>query len=277
MKRIAALLLACIMWLSGRGAQEAESHAKQIELELVTQHMHHPDPEDETRAELLRELKETDRGKAKLWQGILEYWDYVNSDLEIRTKRLPGDLPKDDSLCIVVLGYELNADGSMSSELIGRLNTALDCAKQYPKAYVLCTGGNTALYNSEATEAAQMADWLTEHGIRRSRLILEEASTSTAENARNSYDILRKQYPKIRSAAIISSSYHIPWGVLMFEAEFRIKAEEGAPEMHVVSNCAYEMTLSTFGSRENLRCETAGMIQLLGNDALAQKYYYGTE
>lgn len=50
---------------------------------------------------------------------------------------LPDGLPDTDELCIVVLGFQLNPDGSMRDELINRLNVALRSAEKYPNAYIV--------------------------------------------------------------------------------------------------------------------------------------------
>jgi len=55
----------------------------------------------------------------------------------INKDSLPGNLPRDDSLALVILGQGLNADGSMKDELIRRLKVGLDCSEQYPNAYVV--------------------------------------------------------------------------------------------------------------------------------------------
>ena len=218
--------------------------------------------------QLLGELKDADDGLGERWEGILDYWKYVNDKMPINEKALPGDLPRDDSLCIVVLGYELNPDGTMKDELIGRLETALACARQYPNAYVLCTGGRTALYDNEISEGERMRDWLRIHGIESSRLIVENDSTSTAENAENSYAILHSKYPRVKSVAIVSSNYHIPWGALMFETVFRThSANAGKGALHVVSNCAYDVRFVAYGKGDLLLFQTGGMLELLQNEA----------
>ena len=218
--------------------------------------------------QLLDELKDADDGLGQRWEGILDYWKYVNNQMPINEKSLPGNLPRDDSLCIVVLGYELNPDGTMKDELIGRMETALACARQYPNAYVLCTGGKTALYNKNVSEGGMMRDWLRSRGIETSRLIVESDSLSTAENAENSYAILRSKYPKVQSVVIVSSNYHVPWGALMFETVFRThsaSAEKGA--LHVVSNCAYDVRFAAYGKGDLLFFQTGGMLELLQLEA----------
>ena len=80
--------------------------------------------------EYLKQLKAEDEELGKVWTNIMYYWMYSNSDPVVNMDRLPDCLPDDESLCIVVLGYRLNPDGSMSDELIGRCKTALECSKQ---------------------------------------------------------------------------------------------------------------------------------------------------
>ena len=105
----------------------------------------------------------------------MDYWGYVNTGLVINADSLPENLPGDDSLALVILGQGLKPDGSMKDELIRRLKVGFDCSKQYPNAYVVCTGGGTAKENKEITEAGQMGAWLLENGLKENRLILEDS------------------------------------------------------------------------------------------------------
>ena len=77
--------------------------------------------------ELLDRLSAADPRLGTLWRGIMDYWTQADMDMPYSKKELPDTLPDDDTLCITVLGYQLNADGSMQAELIGRLKTALAC------------------------------------------------------------------------------------------------------------------------------------------------------
>lgn len=213
--------------------------------------------------ESLRELEKQNPKQGALWTAITDYWDYVNHSMEINIGKLPDDLPDDDRLALVVLGYQLDPDGSMQEELIERLKIALKCAEQYPNAYVICTGGGTSMRNQNVTEAGQMGEWLLANDFPKERLIIEDRSLTTSENALNTYAILQTDYPQIDSVAIVSSDYHIAWGALMFEAVFlRSAAETDAPEMHVVSNCACEYDNNYFSSTDMLRWQSAGLLQI---------------
>lgn len=237
---------------------------------IVSTYGQHADPAEIE--PLLDDLQQHDSETGTLWRGIMDYWTQADMDMPYSKKELPDSLPDDDTLCITVLGYQLNADGSMQAELIGRLKTALACAKQYPNAVVLCTGGGTAVSDRNATEAGRMAEWLTEHGLRSDRLLIEDRSRTTAENARFSYQLIRTQQPQIRSVALVTSRYHIPWGALMFESEFRLcAAEDIQPVLHVDACCAFEMERIGFDDDMNRSCQTAGMQYLIAEHAAEQK------
>ncbi len=271
-----SILLIIVSCLSGCAeSQKSERKAEKVIEDIITYHGCYDEKADDKVNELLAELNGIDSKQGKLWKDIMEYWNYANNELKINIDKLPKGLPNDGSLALTVLGFELNDDGTMKDELIGRLKVALDCSKQYPNAYVICTGGGTAKNNKKVTEAGLMGDWLIKHGLKKSRLIIENKSLTTAQNAEFSYGIVVKKYPKINSVAIISSSYHIAWGSLLFEAEFmKYAMENDVPEIHVVSNAAYETSNDTYKLSEILRWETGGMLQLVGNNDLAMKYYF---
>ncbi len=247
----------------------------QIIEEIVTYHGCYGDKADAKVDELLNELNGIDSRQGKLWSDIMSYWDYANNELKVNIDRLPDDLPNDDTMALTVLGFELNDDGTMQDELIGRLTVALACAEQYPNAYVICTGGGTAKNNPDVTEGGLMGEWMIEHGLDKKRLIVEDQSHTTAENASNSYDILLKDYPQVDSVVLISSSYHIAWGSLLFEAAFmRSASEKQTPEIHVISNCSCQIENDIYLWSEILRWETGGMLQMIGKNDLAMQYYF---
>lgn len=185
-------------------------------------------------------LAALDKESADRWAAIIKYWNDANEKDFVNKDILPDGLPDDNSLCIVVLGYQLNADGTMKDELIGRLETALDNADKYPNAYILVTGGGTASANSSATEADCMAEWLLENGIAEDKVIIENMSKTTAENALFSYAILDRDYPEVSSIAIVTSDYHIPLGCMLFNSEFMLDRNKNIGDIAVVANSAYD-------------------------------------
>lgn len=186
--------------------------------------------EIENQLEILSDL---DPQQGSDWTRIMERWVWTNEEMEITPDVLPEGLPQDDSLCVVVLGYGLNKDGSMKEELVSRLEVALKSAEKYPQAYVLCTGGETANVPG-ISEAGQMGRWLVDQGLEKDRLLLETDSLSTTENARNCLRLLRRDYPQVNTLAIVSSDYHIPWGSILFAAEAILQEDD----LEVAANAA---------------------------------------
>jgi uncharacterized SAM-binding protein YcdF (DUF218 family) len=189
----------------------------------------------------LEQLNALDPALGALWGKIMPLWSEINRALVIHDSVLPDGLPEDESLCIVVLGFQLYPDGSMAEELRGRCETALRCAEKYPKALIAVTGGGTAWQNPNATEAGVMAAWLTEHGVDASRILVEDESRTTADNAVFTSALLRERHPEVKSLAIVTSDYHMPLGVLLFQEEALLaEYETGTLPFSVVSNAALD-------------------------------------
>lgn len=248
-----------------KDTEEIIRTARDIEKEIIEHHGAHGYVAEDRVEKLLEELKSVDEREAEFWEEIIGYWDYANNEMPINDEFIPDDLPADKSLCIVVLGFQLNPDGSMKEELVGRLNAAKECAEKYPEAYVICTGGGTAANNPGVSEGGQMGKWLLENGIEENRIIIEDRSLTTAENAVNSYKILSGSCPEVNSVMIVSSDYHIPWGSLMFETAFRKAVyEKGTVQIRVISNYAYKTDNDKITDASLLQYEASGMKQLMG-------------
>lgn len=50
----------------------------------------------------LKELKKQDVELGAVWENIMDYWSYVNTEMEIQLDGVPEDLPEDNSLCIII-------------------------------------------------------------------------------------------------------------------------------------------------------------------------------
>jgi uncharacterized SAM-binding protein YcdF (DUF218 family) len=113
-----------------------------------------------------------------------------------------------------------------------------------------------------------MAEWLEAHGVDRSRLIVEERSLTTAQNAIYSFDILAGRYPQVKQIAIISSDYHIATGALLFGAEAILRDSD----ISVVSNAAWQAP----GGSLSAMFQAGALIELSGDVETAFKIYYET-
>ncbi len=207
------LLLLPGLILPARAADKASvSHYVQ---EMIQYYRHHQSAAKADIQYLLNQITAADPRQGEAWTAIMKDWAWVNEEMDIYEKALPDGLPQDDSLCIVVMGYDLKDDGTMREELIDRLVVALTSALKYPNAYVAVTGGETADVPG-FTEAGQMAAWLKEKGLAENRLILESKSLSTTDNAQNLCKLLQADYPQITSLAVVTSDYHVRLGCTAF-------------------------------------------------------------
>ncbi|MBR3742990.1 MAG: YdcF family protein [Clostridia bacterium] len=83
------------------------------------------------------------------------------------------------------------------------------------KIIKICTGGGTAADDPTATEAGKTAEWLRENGVDPARILAEDQSITTAQNAIFTFDLLEEHWPQVTRLAIISSDYHIATGALI--------------------------------------------------------------
>ncbi|MBR4579961.1 MAG: YdcF family protein [Lachnospiraceae bacterium] len=274
--------LVCMLILAGCTGKKTKNQEPETPVERTTQdiieemvvyHGTYGDAASQKEAELLAELSSKDPQSGKNWEEIMGLWKDVNTDLPLNYTVLPDGLDQSDALCLVVLGFQLNPDGSMKDELIERLNVVLNSAEKYPNALIVCTGGGTASGNPDATEAGRMAEWLIEKGVDENRIIVEDQSLTTAQNAIYSCRILIEKYPQVNQLAIISSDYHIATGTLLFDAESILLSEDsGEKPFTIVSNAAWK---APSGSLSTM-FQAGALIELSGDMETAFDIYYET-
>ena len=276
-KFISALLSICLVCFccgcckdSGTASSGRRENQEIIE-EIAVYYGTYGDKAGKTLAEKLDELEANDSGVAAKWRSVVALWKNSNNDLRLHYDVLPDGLPETDELCLVVLGFQLNPDGTMRDELLERLKVAKASAEKYPDSFVVCTGGGTASDNKDMTEAGAMAAWLIENGISKDRVIVEDKSITTAQNAMFTLDILGERYPQVNKLAIISSDYHIATGHLLFGAESTLRAEAvGKEKYEVISNAAWK---APSGSLSTM-FQAGALIELSGDKETAWKIYY---
>lgn len=263
------LIIGVFLALAGCG-KKSLSEEELIE-ELLVYYGRYGDEAGQKTAELLAQLRSVDPDAASRWESILLLWQSVENGTEIHPEILPDGLPDTDELCLVVLGFQLNPDGSMRDELIQRLHVALACAEKYPRALIVCTGGGTASENKSATEAGKMAEYLIDQGVDPARIIVEDRSQTTAQNAIYTCEILAERYPQTRQLAIVSSDYHIATGLLLFGAQATLTAEKAGEEhFRVVSNAAYP---APSGSLSRM-FQAGALVELAGDRETAYDIYF---
>jgi uncharacterized SAM-binding protein YcdF (DUF218 family) len=117
-------------------------------------------------------------------------------------QNLPGLRPE----VIVVLGSS-TPNAQPSPTLVQRLELAYTLAQQHPKAQVIVSGGVD--FRQTVAEASVMAAYLESRGLDKSRLLLEDRSTSTYENLVFSLRLLQAggQTPEA-ATVLVTSDFH---------------------------------------------------------------------
>ena len=128
---------------------------------------------------------------------------------------------------IVTLGYALNSDGTMHETLIKRLDQTYLAAIANPDAKIIVSGG---VQKSGVTESYLMKKWLIDKGIIADRIIPEDKSKDTVDNALNSVEILKVNNAK--NIILITSASHIRRAKTIFE--------------EAISNAGMETTVENF-------------------------------
>ena len=220
MKKISYILLSLIMSFTLITNVSAYSRDENKEVKSIVSKLILSYALNESK-DYLDDLKNVSEDDYEIWNDVINYWDYIENDMTLNTT-VPNDLPTENHV-FIVLGYALNEDGTIEDELVGRLQVALDTIQKYPHNYILVTGG---VEQNGWSEGKRMYDWLVEHGVSQNQIIVEEQAKDTAGNASNSFEMLYTDYTNIKSCSLISSSYHIKRGSLLYYAESLLKAKE---------------------------------------------------
>jgi uncharacterized SAM-binding protein YcdF (DUF218 family) len=121
---------------------------------------------------------------------------------------------------IIVLGGAIAPDVSGArnevalNESAERMTAVAELARRYPEARILFSGGSGALIFDEGTEAEFVLRLFESFGIPSSRVVLEDRSRNTVENAVFSKEILSPK-PGERWL-LVTSAYHLPRAIGAF-------------------------------------------------------------
>ena len=142
---------------------------------------------------------------------------------------------------LIVLGAAVYGDRP-SLTLVRRLEGALDYLEQYPKSVAVVSGGQGK--GETITEAKAMHDWLLQHGIPEERIIQEPRATSTEENLRYSFELIRERGDDpAGNVAVVSSAYHL------FRAKSMARLQ-GVEAAGVAAPWGYRMVMLNYFIRE---------------------------
>lgn len=112
--------------------------------------------------------------------------------------------PDATTQAIIVLGAQINTDGTPKLQLQNRLDMALEQYTLHQQTIVVC-GAQGA--DEPMTEAQAMRSYLLAHGVPDADILLEDASFNTRQNLSNAKALLGEEVKKV---LIVTSDYHLP-------------------------------------------------------------------
>ena len=104
---------------------------------------------------------------------------------------------------LVLLGYRLNDDGSITKTMEKRIDLAFEAYMNLNIDYIIVSGG-VANPKAGISEASVMREHLIQKGLNQDKILVEDHSFSTYENAVNSLKIMEAYDVK---QIIICSTY----------------------------------------------------------------------
>lgn len=117
------------------------------------------------------------------------------------------DQVKGDPQIMVILGCQVKPWGP-SILLQDRLDTALAYLEEHPGMTVVVSGGQGP--DEPESEAQCMADYLTEHGVEKGQILMEDQSHNTDQNLRYTIDLLaEKGYDTTGDILVVSNGFHL--------------------------------------------------------------------
>ncbi len=107
---------------------------------------------------------------------------------------------------VIVLGCGIRGE-RVSVGLAKRLDKAYEYHLKNPDALIIVSGGQGP--QEDIPEALAMKRYLVEKGVPEEKIIMEDKSTSTITNFRNSYDIMFERYLPVHSTVFVTNAYHV--------------------------------------------------------------------
>lgn len=107
---------------------------------------------------------------------------------------------------LIVLGCGIRGE-RVTAGLGKRLDKALQYYGENPDVIIIVSGGQGP--QEDIPEALAMQRYLTERGVPESQIIMEDKSTSTITNFRNSHEIMKEKGLPDDSVAFVTNAYHV--------------------------------------------------------------------
>lgn len=134
---------------------------------------------------------------------------WITSFIYIESKVIGGikySADRTDYDYFVVLGAGLKGE-EISFVLKQRLDKTIEVTKNNKEGIIIVSGGQGP--DEDISEAQAMKTYLTDNGVQKERILLEDKSTSTVENFLFSKELIEKFEAKDPKILVVTNDYHM--------------------------------------------------------------------
>ena len=120
-------------------------------------------------------------------------------------------IPKYDKDFVIILGSRINKDGTLTPLLKGRVDKAIEFAKEqyeYTKRKIVYVPSGGKGRDEVTSEADAIKKYLIQNGVDKKQIIIEDKSTNTSENMKYSKDKIDKINSK-GNIVFSTTNYHV--------------------------------------------------------------------
>lgn len=146
-----------------------------------------------------------------LYLGLLGFGCWTALVAFVCVKEYTVKAPQGNTEAIIVLGAQVKPDGSLSLQLQYRMELALEEYMKKPQTVVVCGAQGS---NEPAPEAHVMRDYLVQHGVPESDILMDDTSFNTRQNIGNAKKLLGDE---VKDVLIVTSNYHLPRAMAIAE------------------------------------------------------------
>lgn len=153
---------------------------------------------------------------------VLAAWFFIHTIYTIGDGR---SYPSYQADVAVILGNKVNEDGTLSERLRQRLETGVKLYNDELVKYIVVSGG---LGKEGFYEGDKMREYLLEHNIPDSIIIVDNEGNNTRLTAQNFAEINKKY--RFEKAVVVSQYFHISRTKLLFRQEGFKNLQGAAPD-----------------------------------------------
>ena len=200
--------------------------------------------------------------------SIVAYLECILLGAIITGIKTARHIPKFDKDFIIINGCQIRKDGTLTPLLKARADRAIEFAKmqkeRYGRPIVFVPSGGKGT-DEVLSEGEAIKRYLLEQGIPERDILAETDSTTTEENFKFSYDLIRKTHGSdYFTVAFSTSNYHVfRSGMLAYNLGIRTEGIGAKTKSYFWINAFVREYIATIATERNTNIKVASILLLI--------------